>query len=84
MFPLIKNLNDKYQEGVPYLLKSDFFLGTKKDKIRLRHYSEFLEDIIEALEIGLNTDLASKIEAAAKGINPPAEIPPWREMIEQV
>ena len=83
IFPYLKNLHDKYQEELPSILNLEFPLITKKNKANLIHYFEFIEDIMEALEIGLNRELASKIEAAAKGINPPAEIPPWREVIEK-
>ena len=84
VFPLVKNLHVKLNEGLPSLLGLEFPFISKKDKARLKHYSEFLEDVVESMEIGLNMEVASEIEAAAKEIHPPAEMPPWREVIEQV
>ena len=81
---VLKNLHNKYHEGLSHMLDQRFPFVTKQEKIQLTHYEGFLEDVIESLEIGLDPQLASKIEAAAKGINPPKEIPPWREVIEQI
>ncbi|MCD4717435.1 MAG: hypothetical protein K8R45_11950 [Desulfobacterales bacterium] len=84
VLPLLKNHYQTYQENLPFLLSIKLFFITQKDKARLALHAEYLEDVIEALEIGLDTEVASRIEEASKGINPPAEIPPWREALEQL
>ncbi len=81
LLPIFKTLYDKHKLALPFILSMEFPFITKRDKAKLRYYSEYLEDVVEAFEIGLNIEVASKIETAAKGINPPAEIPPWREVI---
>ncbi len=82
IFPLIKNMNEKYQETLPILISFPFF--NNKDKAKTIYYSKYLEDIVEALEIGLDTEAASKIEELAQTVNPSTEIPPWREALEQI
>lgn len=84
VLPLLKKHYERYQENLPFLLRLKRPFITQKDRARLALHAEYLEDVIEALEIGLDTEVASKIEEAAKGINPPAEIPPWREALEQL
>ncbi len=84
VFPLIKNVHEKYQETLPILINLNLPFYSNRDKVKIIHYFEYLEDIVEALEIGLDTKAASKIEELAQTINPSTEIPPWREALEQI
>lgn len=79
-----KNMFEKYEKALPHLLDVDLPFYTKKDKERVVYYSEYLEDVIEALEIVLDADAASKIELLAKEAIPSNQISPWREALEQI
>jgi len=82
----LKETFRKYQNGLAKLNELDlpFYICSDKDKEKLIHYSEYLEDIIEALEIGLDKEAASKIESIAKETAFSPEITPWREALEQI
>lgn len=80
----LKGTFGKYQNVLPMLLELHLPFYSDKDKEKVLHYSEYLEDIIEALEIGLDKESASKIESIANEIAFSPEITPWREALEQI
>ena len=84
IYPVFKDLHDKFQNTLPVLLGKNKLFSSKKDLGKLRHYYEFIEDVLEAMEIGLDTISASKIEALANEADCSEEISPWGKALEQI
>ena len=84
LFPLFKELQEKYKKALPSILYFGYPFMWERDKKRLIYYLEYLEDVVVALEIGLDKDASSKIETLAKETAYSKETPPWREALEQV
>jgi len=84
LYSSMKNLYKMYQDVLPILLELQLPFYKKKDKEKIIHYYEYLEDVIEALEIGMDKESASKIEYLANETAISDEVPPWREALEQI
>jgi hypothetical protein len=84
IYPMLKDLNMKYQGTAPLILAWDSIFLTRENKKKLNHFRLYLEDVVEALEIGLDDEVVSKIETLIQGTCQAKEIPPWREALGQI
>jgi len=84
VYARIRKVCELYQETLPLLRELHFPFYNDRDRAKVIYYSEYLEDVVEALEIGLDTQAASKIELLAQTTASSPEIRPWREALGQI
>ena len=85
VYPVFRDLANKFQTILPIIGNERTSFISKKDKEKLFYYYEYIEDVVEAMEIGLDTPTKEKIETLAQTATAtPNDIPPWRDILDQI
>ena len=84
LFSSLKNPYERLQKGIPIFMAIKSPLIGSKSKAKLVYYYRRIEDIIEALEIGLDTEAISKLELLAQETECSVGVRPWRDALAEI